>query len=146
MYKRFTGVVNSLIFIIIIIIIILGLLSFTELHLVLRMDSRLECFWRRSVLFLERLVLTPSALLVAGDCDFHIDEPNSCDARRFLKVLESFDLIQHASEATRKKGHILDLIITRTHEKLVGHCTLDNPFVSDLAVHSLFVVSWGTPG
>ena len=52
--------------------------------------------------------------------------------------MESFDLSQHVSEATRKKGHILDLIITRTHEKLVGHCTLDNPFVSDhLAVHSL---------
>ena len=88
--------------------------------------------------FLEGLVSTTSALLVAGDFNFHIDEPNDCDARRFLQVLESFDLIQHVSEATHKKGHILDLIITRTHEKLVGRCTVDNPFVSDyLAVHSL---------
>ena len=32
----------------------------------------------------------------------------------------------------------LSLIITRAHEKLVGHCIVDNPFVSDhLAVHSL---------
>lgn len=50
-------------------------------------------------------------------------------------------MIQHVSEATHKKGHILailDLIITRIHEKLVGHCSLENPFVSDhLAVHSL---------
>ena len=39
---------------------------------------------------------------------------------------------------THKNGHILDLIITRSHEKLVGHCTMDNPFFSDhLAVHSL---------
>ena len=88
--------------------------------------------------FLEGLVSTTSALLVAGDFNFHIDEPNDCDARRFLQVLESFDLIQHVSEATHKKGHILDLIITRAHEKLVGRCTVDNPFVSDhLAVHSL---------
>ena len=88
--------------------------------------------------FQEGLVLTTSTLLVAGDFNFHIDEPNDCDARRFLQVLESFDLIQHVSEATHKKGHILDLIITRTHEKLVGRCTVDNPFVSDhLAVHSL---------
>ena len=88
--------------------------------------------------FLEGLVLTTSALLVAGDFNFHIDEPNDCDARRFLQVLNSFDLIQHVSEATHKKGHILDLIITRTHERLVGRCTVDNPFVSDhLAVHSL---------
>ena len=29
----------------------------------------------------------------------------------------------------------------RTHEKLVGHCTLDNPFVSDhLAVHSFLAL------
>ena len=88
--------------------------------------------------FLEGLLLTTSALLVAGDFNFHIDEPNDCDARRFLQVLNSFDLIQHVSEATHKKGHILDLIITRTHERLVGRCTVDNPFVSDhLAVHSL---------
>ena len=88
--------------------------------------------------FLERLVLTTSALLVAGDFNFHIDEPNDCDARRVLQVLESFDLIQYVSEATDKKGRILDLIITRTHKKLVGLCTVDNPFVSDhLAVHSL---------
>ncbi|XP_066016040.1 uncharacterized protein [Pocillopora verrucosa] len=88
--------------------------------------------------FLEGLVSTTNALLVAGDFNFHIDEPNDCDARRFLQVLESFDLIQHVSEATHKNGHVLDLIITRAHEKLVGRCTVDNPFVSDhLAVHSL---------
>ncbi|XP_068750956.1 uncharacterized protein [Montipora capricornis] len=44
----------------------------------------------------------------------------------------------HVSEVTHKKGHILDLIITRSHEKLVGRCIVDNPFVSDhLVVHSL---------
>ena len=32
-------------------IIILGLSLFTHLHLVLRMDSRSECFWRSLVLF-----------------------------------------------------------------------------------------------
>ena len=88
--------------------------------------------------FLEGLVLTTSALLVTGDFNFYIDEPNDCDALRFLQVLNSFDLIQHVSEATHEKGQILDLIITRTHERLVGRCTVDNPFVLDhLAVHSL---------
>ena len=68
-------------------------------------------------------------------------EPNNCDTRRFLQVLESFDLIQHVPEATHKRGLILDLILMRTHEKLVGHCTLDNPFVSDhLAVHSFLAL------
>ena len=43
--------------------------------------------------FLEGLVLTTSALLVAGDFNFHIDQPIDCDARQFLQVLESFDLI-----------------------------------------------------
>lgn len=31
--------------------------------------------------FLERLVLTTSALLVTGNFNFHIDEPDDCDAR-----------------------------------------------------------------
>ena len=56
----------------------------------------------------------------------------------FISMTLMIDLIQHVSEATHKKGHILDLIIARTHEKLVGFCTVDNPFVLDhLAVHSL---------
>ena len=88
--------------------------------------------------FLEGLVLTTSALVEACDFNVYIDDPNDCDARRFLQVLESFDLIQHVPEASHKKGQILDLIITRTHEKLFGLCTVDNPFVSDhLAGNSL---------
>ena len=37
--------------------------------------------------FLEGLVLATSALLVAGNFNFHMDEPNDCDARRFIKYL-----------------------------------------------------------
>lgn len=62
MYKRSTGVLNSLIFILHqFTIIILGLSLFTELHLVLGMDSRSECFWRSLVLFWRDLfrLLTP---------------------------------------------------------------------------------------
>ena len=51
--------------------------------------------------FLEGLVSTTSALLVAGVFNFHIDEPNDCDAGRFLQVLESFDLIQQSTSLKR---------------------------------------------
>ena len=37
--------------------------------------------------FLEGFVLAPGALLFTVDFNFHIDEPDDYDARRFLQVL-----------------------------------------------------------
>ena len=40
--------------------------------------------------FLDGLVLTPCALLVAGDFNLLVDQPDDCDTSRFLQVLEVF--------------------------------------------------------
>ena len=60
--------------------------------------------------FFEGLVLAPSALLVAGDFNFHVDDQEDDHARRFLQVLELFDLTQQVSHSTHKYGNTLDLI------------------------------------
>ena len=57
--------------------------------------------------------------------------------KKIMTLLELFDLTQHVSYSTYKKGHTLDLIITRAHDDLVGECFVQDPFISDhLAVHS----------
>lgn len=87
--------------------------------------------------FLEGLVFTPGALLVTGDSNFHMDEPDDHDACRFLQVLQSFDLTQDVSKSTHRKGHIHDLMITRADDDIIRECTVEDLFISDhLAVHS----------
>ena len=49
---------------------------------------------------------------MVGDFNFHIDQPDDHNASVFLDILDSADLGQHVTEATHKKGHTLDLVIT----------------------------------
>ena len=68
---------------------------------------------------LESLITQPSELLVVGDFNFHVDETNDLEARRYINMLNSFDLIQHVDEPTHINGHILDHVITRNESKSI---------------------------
>lgn len=70
-------------------------------------------------------------LLIAGDFNFHVDDQNNMDAMKFLQILHSFNFTQHVNVATHKKNHTLDLIITRTGDKLVNKLRVQNPQLSD---------------
>ena len=73
--------------------------------------------------YLEHLILTPEPLLLVGDLNFRVDQANDCDARSFLSVLDSFDLIQHVAGPTHHDGHTLDLVITRASENgIITNC------------------------
>ena len=65
-----------------------------------------------------------------------MDDTRNLDTVKFNKVLESFSLIQHVNEPTHKKGHTLDLIITRAVDELVICTEIRDPMLSDhSAVH-----------
>jgi len=50
---------------------------------------------------------------VAGDFNYHVDDPKNRDATEFKKVLKSLGLKQHVKGATQNHNHTLDLFITR---------------------------------
>ena len=77
--------------------------------------------------FLELLSLSTGKLLIVGDFNFHLDEPNDSNTVKLFTLLQSITLSQHVNEPTHKSGHILDLIITRSTEN----------FISDISVHHL---------
>jgi len=54
-------------------------------------------------------------LAVVGDFNFHLDTPDNQDALKFNDLLDSMNLVQHV------KGSTLDLIITRSQEKLIAN-------------------------
>jgi endonuclease/exonuclease/phosphatase family metal-dependent hydrolase len=51
--------------------------------------------------------------ILVGDFNFHINNLEDARTKRFLEVLEIFDLVQHVTEPTHQSGNILDLVITQ---------------------------------
>ena len=84
----------------------------------------------------EQLVVSPGNLLIVGDFNYQVDNISSLDTIKFNKILESFNLVQHVNGPTHKKGHTLDLIITRATDELVTSTDIRDPMLSDhSAVH-----------
>ncbi|XP_070549536.1 uncharacterized protein [Ptychodera flava] len=83
---------------------------------------------------LESAVPSPGHLVIAGDFNIHLDELNSPDTVKFMNLLHSMGLHQHILTPTHNKGHVLDLLITRSTDELVHSVDVSNFMNSD---HSL---------
>ena len=54
---------------------------------------------------LEQIAAEPSGcLLITGDFNFHMDDPDNANAKRFADLLESYDLKQHVNCGTHTSG------------------------------------------
>lgn len=70
--------------------------------------------------FLETVSIPTHNLIIAGDFNFHLDAiSRNSDASAFADLLSSFGLIQHVQDPTHERGHLLDLIITKSAGGLV---------------------------
>jgi len=83
---------------------------------------------------LELFSIAPGKLIIIGDFNIHIDVSDDGNAKMFMDLLQSFNLTQHVSSPTHKGNHILDLIITRTHESCVTNVFVHDPAISDHSV------------
>ena len=70
--------------------------------------------------FLETKILQRGHLLIGGDFNTHVDNPNDRNGQMFSDLLESLGLKQHIVGPTHKSGHTLDLLITREHDDHIG--------------------------
>ena len=71
-----------------------------------------EEFAREWSLYLERFIEVQEELLIVGDFNIHVDTVNSL-SDSFTNILDANGLKQHADQPTHRKGHTLDLVITR---------------------------------
>ena len=111
--------------------------SSTDLRIVIvYRTSQASLFFDEFASFLESLSITSTPLLITGDFNFHVDVNHDQNARRFLDLLDTFNLKQHISTPTHRSGHTLDLIITREDDKIASNFIVYDPVISDyLAVH-----------
>ena len=66
-------------------------------------------FFEEFSTLLENTVLCLEPLLIVGDFNFHLDDHQNADTRRFCHILTTFGLQQHVSVPTHVSGHTLDL-------------------------------------
>ena len=100
----------------------------------------MSIFFTESADYLESVILSPEELLITGDFNIHVDNPDNVDARHLLELLDSMALIQHVT--SHVSGHTLDLIITRNFSKLITNKPRTDRFVSD---HCAVLCDLNTP-
>ena len=76
-------------------------------------------FFDEFAVFLESIVMCTEVLVISGDFNFHVNQLDTVDARKFADLLESFGLIQHVNFPTHTSGNCLDLIITRSSNDII---------------------------
>ena len=77
--------------------------------------------------YLECLLNLPGKLLICGDFNIHMENPECPDTKKFQTILSNYGLIQHVNEPTHIHGGTLDLVLTR-----INAC--DNLQISNLQV------------
>ena len=81
--------------------------------------------------FLSGHLTNNSPLVIAGDFNFHTDNPNCPNARKYRDILESFSMRQLITSATHRAGHTIDHIITRA----------DDNTIADVRVEPIYAIS-----
>jgi exonuclease III len=82
---------------------------------------------------LEELATSTNPLIICGDFNFHMDNSANADANSFNDLLSSAGLKQNIVVSTHKRGHILDLLISRADEELLHSIEVINNTLSDHA-------------
>ena len=95
-----------------------------------------DMFLQEFSTLLERVVTAPCELIIMGDFNFHVEDPNDHTACQFTNLLSGFALEQLITHPTHKDGHTLDLVITRIGDCTVTDIQVTNPVISDhSAIH-----------
>jgi hypothetical protein len=89
-----------------------------------------ETFFEEFTSLLEIVSMYGSEIVLTGDFNIHIDDATDVNARRFLDLLDAFDLHQHVTLSTHACGHTLDLLITRS-TLVPTDVEVDVPILSD---------------
>ena len=83
--------------------------------------------------YLELVVTTPHKLIIGGDFNIHVEDPNDSESKKFLSLIESMSLKNNIWTPTHTSGHVLDLLITRKNDNLLLRDPEIRYFISDHA-------------
>ena len=84
-----------------------------------RNNLKLKLFWKDWTKFMRKFASDHTEVVILGDLNFHLDDPNASSTKKFNSILNQLNLIQHISQPTHTAGHILDVLITKPDSKLM---------------------------
>ena len=93
-------------------------------------SGSLASFFDEFILIAEEIDSHNSEVIITGDFNLHVDNPNLPEVAQFLEILNSFGLVIKINDSTHIAGHTLDLIITRKESGLVQNVIADD-LISD---------------
>lgn len=79
---------------------------------------------------LSNLQSIPGKHIVLGDFNFHVNDPEDAQARKFTALIEQYNFSQHVTFPTHDAGNTLDLVITRK-DLTVSNISIDQSVKSD---------------
>jgi hypothetical protein len=77
------------------------------------------CFFDELPDFFEFCVNCQTAIIIAGDFNFHFDNVLDTNTTKLCNQLDMFSLIQTVKEPTHTSGHTLDLVLVKALENIV---------------------------
>ena len=90
-----------------------------------------NAFFEEWSLFLEQHSILSGNTIITGDINLHLDKPSDADTMRFMNLTSTSGMIQHVKEATHKKGHILDIVLSVQSECVVQDVSVTDPALCD---------------
>ncbi len=88
-------------------------------------------FFTEWSLFLEQHSTLPGNLVITGDINLHLDKPDNTDTLRFMNLINTSGILQHVKQATHRRGHILDVVLSDQSECVVQDVSVTDPGVCD---------------
>ena len=64
-------------------------------------------------------------LVICGDFNLHLDNPNDNYVKKFIDVLEHHDLVNQVNLPTSKMNHIIDLVIHTKNKKITNNIEVE---------------------
>ncbi len=80
---------------------------------------------------LDTLTDVTGPVVLAGDFNVHVDDRDSPGTEAFLQLLDEHGMTQHVNSSTHRRGHTLDLFITKNHQDISPEITVVNSLISD---------------
>ena len=105
--------------------------------------SHICLFFDEFSTLLEPVVYASGKLLLAGDLNFHVNNPSEGNAYQLLNVLSSFNLnALNVNIPIHKSNNRLDLIITRSGENTVFNLSVNDPNCLETLCCPLYFRLW----
>ena len=94
-------------------------------------DTDMKFFLQEFGDVLGEISSVPGNLIIAGDFNIYVDNSKREGVTEFAQILDQHELEQNVVGVTHKRGHNLDLVITRQGEDTVRDVHIVNRHISD---------------